>query len=200
MGNFWGEPATDQNDGLQPPTATDERVQNNRQNENPALVPEREQPSTEEERSQHPPSSPRSSPPLMPSEGDQPPAEERVQHTNPPLMPGEGDQPLAEERVLQHHYDDLRRVIVHPLGVATQLVQEGVASSDLVEAVNRQGTTTSQKNVAILDAVWASVHSDPERFEVAMRVLENSTEAAPLVRKMKEQLSELHMFTEQVCI
>ena len=130
-------------------------------------------------------------------EGDQLLAEEeRVQHVNPPLMPSEGDQPSAEERVLQRHYDDLRRVIVHPLGVATQLVQEGVASSDLVEAVSRQGTTTSQKNVAILDAVWASIHSDPERFEVVMGVLENSTEAVPLVRKMKEQLSELHMFTE----
>ena len=114
----------------------------------------------------------------------QPPAGERV------VIPG-GDHPPAEERVLQNHYDDLRRVIVHPLGVATQLVQEGVASSELVEAVNRQGTTTSQKNVAILDAVRASIHSDPERFEVVMGVLENSTEAAPLVRRMKEQLSEL---------
>ena len=171
MGNFWGSPANDQNDVLQPPpTAADERVQNDRQNENPAaLVPEGDQPSAEEE---------------------------RVQHENPPLMPGEacGDQPSAEERVLQHHYDDLRRVIVHPLRVATQLVQKGVASSDLVEAVNGQGTTTSQKNVAILDAVWASIHSDPERFEVVMGVLKNSTEAAPLVRKMKEQLSELHVY------
>ena len=113
----------------------------------------------------------------------QPPAGERV------VIPG--DQTSAEERVLQHHYDDLRRVIVHPLGVATQLVQEGVASSDLVEAVNRQGITTSQKNVAILDAVWASIHSDPERFEVVIGVLANRTEAAPLVRRMKEQLSEL---------
>ena len=134
-------------------------------------------------------------------DGLQPPAaaDARVQndgeHENSPLMP-EGDQPSAEERILQCHYDDLRRVIVHPLGVATQLVQEGVASSELVEAVNRQGTTTSQKNVAILDAVRASIHSDPERFEVVMGVLENSTEAAPLVRKMKEQLSELHMCTE----
>ena len=51
--NFWGEPATDQNDGLQPPTAADEHVQNNRQNENPALVPEGDQPSTEEERVQY---------------------------------------------------------------------------------------------------------------------------------------------------
>ena len=185
MGNFWGEPATDQNDGLQPPTAADERVQNDRQNENPALVPEGDQPSTEEERVRHPP--------LMPGE-DQPSAEERVQHTNPPLISSEGDQPPAEERVLQRHYDDLRRVIIHPLGVATQLVQEGVASSDLVEAVNRQGTTTSQKNVAILDAVRASIHSDPERFEVVMDVLEKSTEAAPLVRKMKEQLSEIHVY------
>ena len=84
-------------------------------------------------------------------------------------------------------------MIVHPLGVATQLVQEGVASTELVEAVNRQGATTSQKNVAILDAVWVSIHSDPERFEVVMGVLENSTEAAPLVRKMKKQLSELFM-------
>ena len=85
-------------------------------------------------------------------EGDQPSAEEeRVQHNNPPLMPGEGDlpEPSAEECVLRRHYDDLRRVIVHPLGVATQLVQKGVASSDLAEAVNRQGTTTSQENVAI---------------------------------------------------
>ena len=192
MGNFWGQPATDQNDGLQPPTATDERVQNNRRNENPALVPEGDdQPSTltEEERVQHPP--------LMPGAGDQAPAVRRVQndgeHTNPPLIP-ERDQSSAEERVLQRHYDDLRRVIVHPLSVATQLVQEGVASSDLVEAVNGQGTTTSQKNVAILDAVWASIHSDPERFEVVMGVLENSTEAAPLVRKMKEQLSELNVY------
>ena len=167
MGNFWGAPANDQNDVLQPPTAADERVQNDRQNENPAaLVPEGDQPSAEEERV-------------------------RVQHENPPLMPGEGDQPSAEELVLQRHYNDLRRVIVHPLGVATQLVQKDVASSDLVEAVNRQGITTSQKNVAILDAVWASIHSDPERFEVVMSVLENSTEAAPLVRKMKKQLSEL---------
>ena len=117
------------------------------------------------------------------------------QNENPALVP-EGDQPSAEERVLQCHYDDLRRVIVHPLGVAIQLVQEGVASSEFRLAVNRQGTTTSQKNVAILDAVWASIHSDPERFEVVMGVLENSTEAVPLVRKMKEQLSELHMFTE----
>ena len=164
MGNFWRAPANDQNDVLQPLTAADERVQNDRQNENPAaLVPE-DQPSTEEE---------------------------HVQHENPPLMPGEGDQPSAEERVLQRHYDDLRRVIVHPLGVATQLVQEGVASSHLVEAVNRQGITISQKNVAILDAVCASIHSDPERFEVVMGVLESSTEAAPLVRKMKKQLSEL---------
>ena len=147
MGNFWGAPANDQNDGLQPPPTADERVQNDRQNENPAA-----------------------------------------------LAP-EGNQPSAEERVLQCHYDDLRRVIVHPLGVATQLVQEGVASSDLVEVVNRQGITTSQKNVAILDAVWASIHSDPERFEVVMGVLENSTEAAPLVRKMKKQLSE-HFMTE----
>ena len=167
MGNFWGAPANNQNDVLQPPPTADERVQNDRQieNENPeALVPEGDQPSAEEE---------------------------RVQHENPPLMTGEGDQPSAEERVLQHHYDDLRRVMVHPLGVATQLVQKDVASSDLVEAVNRQGITTSQKNVAILDAVWASIHSDPERFEVVMSVLENSTEAAPLVRKMKKQLSEL---------
>ena len=114
----------------------------------------------------------------------QPPGGERV------VIPG-GDQPSAEKRVLQQHYDDLRRVIVHPLGVATQLVQEGVASSELIEVVNRQGITTSQKNVAILDAVWASIHSDPERFEVVMGVLENSTEAAPLVRRMKKQLSEL---------
>ena len=169
MGNFWGAPANDQTDGPQPPPAANERVQNDRQNKNPALVPEGDQLLAEEE---------------------------RVQHVNPLLMPGEGDQPSAEERVLQRHYDHLRRVIVHPLGVATQLVQEGVASSDLVEAVNRQGTTTSQKNVAILDAVRASIHSDPERFEVVMGVLENSTEAAPLVRKMKKQLSELHMFTE----
>ena len=175
MGNFWGAPAYDQNDGPQPPTAADERVQNDRQNENPAaLVPE-------------------AIDSIVNAEADQPSAEEeRVQHENPPLMPSEGDQlSAAEERVLQRHYDDLRRVIVHPLGVATQLVQEGVASSDLVEAVNRQGITTSQKNVAILDTVWASIHSDPERFEVVMSVLENSTEAAPLVRKMKEQLSEL---------
>ena len=53
------------------------------------------------------------------------------------------------------------------IGVATQLVQERVVSLDLVEAVNRQDATTSQKNVAILDAVWASIHSDPERFEIS---------------------------------
>ena len=119
--------------------------------------------------------------------GDQPPTEERVRLQNytgqpvsaeGPALISKSDQPSAEEHVLQHHYDDLRRVIVHPLGVATpQLVQEGVASSDLVEAVNRIGTTISQKNVAILDAVRVSIHSDPERFEVVMGVLENSTEA-----------------------
>ena len=72
--------------------------------------------------------------------GDQPPTEERVRLQNytgqpvpveGPVLISKSDQPSAEEHVLQHHYDDLRRVIVRPLGVATQLVQEGVVSSDL---------------------------------------------------------------------
>ena len=98
--------------------------------------------------------------------------------------------PSPEEQIVQIHHNDLQRVIIHPLDVASKLLQEGVVSRALVSEVSTQGRSQLQNSTAILTAVTASIHSNPDQFQVFVSVLEDSPESANLATKMRNELSE----------
>ena len=106
--------------------------------------------------------------------------------------------PSPEEQVIQNHHNDLQRVTIHPLDVASKLVQEGVVSGPLVSEVSTQGRSQLQNSTAIITAVTASIHSNPDHFQVFMSVLENSPESAKLASKLRKELSELWCNTTAV--
>ena len=99
-------------------------------------------------------------------------------------------EPSPEERVIQNHLNDLQQVIIHPLIVASKLLQEGVVSRTLVSEISTQGRSQLQDSTAIITAVTASIHSKPYQFRVFMSVLEDSPESANLARRMRNELSE----------
>ena len=99
--------------------------------------------------------------------------------------------PSPEERVVQSHHNDLQEAIIHPLTVASKLLQEGVVSRALVSEVSTQGRSQLQNSTAIITAVTASIHSKPDQFQVFMSVLEDSPESASLATRMRNELSEL---------
>ena len=99
--------------------------------------------------------------------------------------------PSPEEQIIQNHHNDLQRTIINPLDVASKLVQEGVVSSPLVSEVSTQGRSQLQNSTAIITAVTASIHSNPDQFQVFVSVLEDSPESANLATRMRDELSEL---------
>ena len=99
--------------------------------------------------------------------------------------------PLPEEQVIQNHHNDLQEAIIHPLTVASKLLQERVVSNALVSEVSTQGRTQLQNSTAIITAVTASIHSNPDQFQVFMSVLEDSPESAKLASQMRNELSKL---------
>ena len=99
--------------------------------------------------------------------------------------------PSPEEQVIQNHHNDLQRVIIHPLDVASKLLQEGVVSRALVSEVSTLGRSQLQNSTAIITAVTASIHSNPDQFQVFMSVLEDSPESANLASRLRSELSEL---------
>ena len=99
--------------------------------------------------------------------------------------------PSPEEQIIQNHHNDLQEAIIHPLTVASKLLQEGVASRALVSAVSTQGRSQLQNSTAIITAVTASIRSNPDQFQVFMSVLEDSPESANLASRMRDELSEL---------
>ena len=102
-----------------------------------------------------------------------------------------GKRPSPEEQIIQNHHNDLQEAIIHPLIVASKLVQEGVVSIALVSEVSTQGRSQLQNSTAIITAVTASIHSNPDQLQVFMSVLEDSPESANLASKMRNELSEL---------
>ena len=100
-------------------------------------------------------------------------------------------QTSLEERILQNHYSDLQQGIVHPLSIASQLVQRKVVDMALVSKLTTPAMSCLQQNAAILSAVNSSVHNDPSHFQVLLSILENTAESATLARKMRRELSEL---------
>ena len=99
--------------------------------------------------------------------------------------------PSPEEQIIQNHHNDLQRVIIHPLDVASKLHQECVVSRTLVSEVNTLGRSQLQNSTAIITAVTASIHSNPDQFQVFVSVLEDSPESANLATRMRNELSEL---------
>ena len=108
------------------------------------------------------------------------------------------DSDPAEEGVIQNHYNDLQVAIIHPLSVASKLLQEGVVGKTLVSEVSTQGRSQVQNSTAILSAVTASIHNNPELFQVFMSVLEDSPETANLAKKMRNQLTSNPGSTERL--
>ena len=104
-----------------------------------------------------------------------------------------------EEQVIQNHHNDLQRVIIHPLKVASKLVQEGVVDEALVSEVSTQGRSQLQNSTAIITAVTASIHSNPDQFQVFISVLEDSPESANLASRMRNELGELWTLHVLVC-
>ena len=96
-----------------------------------------------------------------------------------------------EEQIIQNHHNDLQRAIIHPLDVASNLVQKRVVSSPLVSEVSTLGRSQLQNSTAIITAVTASIHSNPDQFQVFVSVLEDSPESANLATRMRDELSEL---------
>ena len=99
--------------------------------------------------------------------------------------------PSPEEQVIQNHHNDLQEAIIHPLTVASKLLQEGVVGRALVSEVNTLGRSQLQNSTAIITAVTASIHSNPDQFQVFVSVLEDSPESAKLASRMRNELSEL---------
>ena len=99
-------------------------------------------------------------------------------------------EPTPEERVIQNNHSDLREVIIYPLAVASKLLQEGVVSKTLVSEVSTTGRSQLQNSTAVITAVTASIHSEPNQFQVFMSVLEDSPESANLARRLRNELSE----------
>ena len=115
--------------------------------------------------------------------------------------------PSPEEQVIQNHHNDLQRVIIHPLYIhsihsskpllhsssihSSKLVQEGVVSKALVSEVSTLGRSQLQNSTTIITAVTASIHSNPDQFQVFVSVLEDSPESAKLAARMRNELSEL---------
>lgn len=98
--------------------------------------------------------------------------------------------PTAEESVIQNHHEDLRQVIIHPLQIASKLVQEGVVGQTVVSEVSTHGRSQLQNSITIITAVTASIHSEPNQFQVFMSVLEETPESAHLARKLRDKLSK----------
>ena len=99
--------------------------------------------------------------------------------------------PSPEEQVIQNHHNDLQEAIINPLTVASKLLQEGVVGRALVSEVSTQGRSQLQNSTAIITAVTASIHSNPDQFQVLVSVLEDSPESAKLATRMRNELSEL---------
>ena len=96
-----------------------------------------------------------------------------------------------EERVIQNYHNDLQQVIINPLQVASKLLQEKAVSNALVSEVSTLGRSHLQNSTAVITAVIASIHSNPDQFQVFMSVLEDSPETVTLARRMRNELSEL---------
>ena len=99
--------------------------------------------------------------------------------------------PSPEEKIIQNHHNDLQRVIIHPLDIASNLHQEGVVGRVLVSEINTLGRSQLQNSTAIITAVTASIHSNPDQFQAFVSVLEDSPESANLATRMRNELSEL---------
>ena len=99
--------------------------------------------------------------------------------------------PSPEEQIIQNHHNDLQQAIIHPLTIASKLLQEGVVSIALVSEVSTQGRSQLQNSTAIITAVTASIHSNPDQFQVFVSVLKDIPESANLASKMSSELSEL---------
>ena len=105
--------------------------------------------------------------------------------------PSSYSQTSLEERILQNHYSDLQQGIVHPLSIASQLVQRKVVDMALVSKLTTPAMSCLQQNAAILSAVNSSVHDNPSHFQVLLSILEDTAESVTLARKMRKELSEL---------
>ena len=99
--------------------------------------------------------------------------------------------PSPEEQIIQNHHNDLQEAIIYPLTVASKLLQEGMVSRALVSEVSTLGRSQLQNSTAIITAVTASIHSNPDQFQVFVSVLEDSPESANLAKIMRNELSEL---------
>lgn len=97
----------------------------------------------------------------------------------------------VEEKTFQNHRSDLLEVIVNPISVASHLIQEGVVSPQLAHEVGPSvARTISEKTFSILEAVCASIRSEPRNIHVFLAVLDTQAEAAPLARNMRQELGE----------
>ena len=93
------------------------------------------------------------------------------------------------EDVIQDYYASISDLILHPLDVATHLIQEKVVSRNLASEI--MDTSLLSNRVGLLmRAVTAAVKANSDHLRVFIAVLERYPEAAPVAGKMWKDLGK----------
>ena len=92
-----------------------------------------------------------------------------------------------ELEVFTRFYSDVQKSILNPLGVASLLRQEGIASEDLLDEVSAKATL-SVKTASIMRHVRAAVRTNAKSFWKFVAVLEQSPLSYAVAHKMKEAM------------
>ena len=92
-----------------------------------------------------------------------------------------------ELEVLTRFYSDVQESILNPVGVASLLRQEGIASKDLLDEVLAKATL-SEKTASIMRHVEAAVRTNAKSFWKFVAVLEQSPPSYAVAGKMKEAM------------
>ena len=102
-----------------------------------------------------------------------------------------------ELEVLTRFYSDVQQSILNPIGVASLLLQESIASRDLLDEVSAKATQ-SEKTASIMRHVEAAVRTNAKSFWVFVAVLEQSSPSCTVAGKMKEAM-KLQVKSESLC-
>ena len=101
-----------------------------------------------------------------------------------------------ELEVLTRFYSDVQESILNPVGVASLLRQEGIASKDLLDEVSAKATQ-SERTASIMRHVEAAVRTNTKSFWVFVAVLEQSPLSCIVAGKMREVM-KLHVKSESL--
>ena len=102
-----------------------------------------------------------------------------------------------ELEVFTRFYSDVQQSILNPVGVASLLRQEGIASKDLLDEVSAKATQ-SEKTASIMRHVEAAVRTNAKSFWAFVAVLKQSPISCTVAGRMREAMN-LQVKSESLC-